>query len=193
MTESINSKKNFASQEDRGSKVEMRNTSSTLAERWAWPEGSNKKSPTVLDRQEGHSLLELMIVVAMVTVITGYSVIQFGRAVELTRLDSAAARVASKLMDARMNAIKRNAQGTLSISTGSGTMRVNCPGSTPVGALEPLSPGISFASSTPATITFDSLGRLSAANQTVTLRSTAGRTKTVTVNAMGKITINNMN
>lgn len=151
----------------------------------------SQQRPYALNRQSGISLLEVLIVAGVITVLGAIAIPQVSRTLELQRLDSAAARVASKLMDARMNAIKRNAAGKLSIVS-TRTMQVNCPGTTPVGALETLPSGISFSASTPASITFDSLGRLTTGAQTATLQSTSGRAKALTISPAGKITVGSM-
>jgi Tfp pilus assembly protein FimT len=158
-----------------------------------------KTSPRIPDhrvRECGASLIDVLITVTIATVVLAVAIPGARSALEMQRLDASASKLASKLMDARMNAVKRNRQAWLLINSSARTLQVqttDSSGSTiNVGGAEPLSSGVSVGS-TPSQVTFTSLGRLAAA-QTMTLTGTAtGRTKSVTVSVVGQISVGSMN
>jgi type IV fimbrial biogenesis protein FimT len=145
-----------------------------------------------LMNERGVSLLEILVVVAITGVVVAFAIPQVSRSLELQKLDTASARVSSKLSEARANAIKRNTLAKLNITAGSNTMQCATAAIT-IGPVETLPDGITFSTGSPANVTFDSLGRLNTTAQTVTLQSPSGKSKTISISVKGEITVGAMN
>ena len=151
-------------------------------------------------RQQGLTIMELVIMIGLVGVVSAVAIPNVGRTLDLHRVDTATSLLAGKLSEARMNAIKRNRQAWVAIDPGNRTVRVqttNTAGATiNVGASETLPPGVNFGS--PSTVTqvrFDSLGRLPTGTPawTLTLRGAQNtQQKSVTISAAGRINVTNM-
>ena len=157
------------------------NTLNTYSRRWP--------------HERGASLLDALIVVTVMGIVVVLAVPLIGPALELQRLDSAAAKVVSKLSEARLAAIGRNASvwlhidstaSTLQLQTISGGSTVN------IGPAEPLPSRISIGGS-PAQVTFNSLGRLTSAQTIILTGASSRKTETVSVSVQGNITVSNMN
>ena len=143
----------------------------------------------------GFTLLELMLVVAIGMVIAGIALPNLLTMNRTYRLASASSTVASKVHQARANALKRNrpswvlvdgAAGTVQVqSTGAGGVTVN------VGGADPIPQGVIFGTgAAQATLTFDSMGRPLNPPQSIQLRITgSGLTRTITVTSTGRVTI----
>ncbi len=146
----------------------------------------------------GFSAIEMLVVVAIIGVITAIAVPNIRQGLVSYRLDAAVAMVTSKLSEARMNAIKRNKQARLRIDTTQRTVKVQIADTSgnfaDLGATMTLPPGIDFAGTPPAEITFSSLGRSTAtANLTWTLQAAQiQKRKNVTVSPVGKVVVGAM-
>jgi len=146
--------------------------------------------------ERGASLIDLLIAACIMGIVLAIAIPQARAALDMQRLDAGASKVASKLMDARMNAIKRNRQAWLLVDTSAKTLQVqttdNSGSTINVGAAEPLPSGISIGG-TVTQVIFTSLGRV-ASTETITLTgSSTGKTKTVTVSLVGEINVGQMN
>jgi len=153
------------------------------------------KSERLLD-ERGASLIDLLIVACILGIVLAVAIPEMRAALDMQRLDAGASRLASKLMDARMNAIKRNREAWLLIDTSAKTLQVqttdNSSSTINVGGAEPLPTGISIGG-TATQVIFTSLGRV-ASTQTITLTgSSTGKTKTVTISLVGEISVGQMN
>lgn len=155
--------------------------------------GSDERSS-----QRGFSLTELLIVVAIIFILVATAVAMIAPTMQTRRLDAAAAMIAGKLTEARINAIKRNTQTNLTFDVTNRTVQVQTAAGVNIGVAEKLPADIGLSVAPVAVgaprITFDSLGRLqTAAPPTVTLQaSQAGKRKTVQVSAVGKIAVGAM-
>ena len=143
--------------------------------------------------QHGFSLAELLIIVGIITVVVAITVPGLQATLEGYRLDSAATRLSGKLMDAKMNAIKRNRPVWLTLDLGAGTMQVQCTDpdnpllTIDLGSLELLPTGITFYSASSDEIAFTALGRPVLGPAAVTLRAPSGNEKGVNVSLTGKV------
>jgi Tfp pilus assembly protein FimT len=146
--------------------------------------------------ERGASLIDLLIVACILGIILAVAIPEARVVLDMQRLDAGASKLASKLMDARMNAIKRNRPAWLLVDASAKTLQVqttdNSGSTINVGAAEPLPSGISIGG-TATQVIFTSLGRV-ASTQTITLTgSSTGKTKTVTVSLVGEISVGQMN
>ncbi len=147
--------------------------------------------------QRGFSLVELVVAVTVILILTAIAIPNINQTMESYRLETSASAIVGKLMDARINAIKRNRPAWLAINLAAGSSQVQIANPAPpppaanLGTLELLPRGLVFVNPpTPAQITFDSLGRI-VAPQTVRLQVVrSGQQKTITVSPTGKVTVN---
>ena len=143
--------------------------------------------------QSGFTLIEASVVLVVLAVLGSLTIPSLTGTMELFRLETSASLIESKLVEARMNAIKLNRNVRLGIYPGTRTVQVEYTdgGTVTVGPEEGLEPGISFVDPpTPATITFDALGWPTASPATVRLTiDRTGGLKNVTVSPTGRVTI----
>ena len=151
------------------------------------PEGTRRSDA----RGTGFSLFEIMIVMVIVGVLLMILVPNASRAMQVWRLDGGVRMVSGKLMEARIDAIKRNRQSWLSINT-SGQVQVQTTDDTPatidVGFPGLLQQSVSFQSGAPTEVRYDSMGRPTV-TRTIVIE-TADLQKTITVSATGRVTVN---
>jgi prepilin-type N-terminal cleavage/methylation domain-containing protein len=141
--------------------------------------------------QAGFSLMEVLVAVALVTIVfaaAGPSISAMRGSFEL---QNATFQIANDLRLARERAIATNGKGRIVFSSDSYLLRRE----SPVGSGTYVDDGAPFslpvgvtASSNPANPTFDSRG-LTAQPYTITLTNTAANQKTITVTAIGRISV----
>ena len=143
-----------------------------------------------LDR--GFSLFEVMIVLVIASALVLLLVPNVSRTLQTWRLDGSASMIYSKVMEARMNAIKRNRQSWLSIDSAGGEVQIQTTDDTPttidVGDPGLLQSTVSFQTGSPAEVRFDSMGR-PAALRTIVIETT-DMSKTITISATGRVAVN---
>ena len=140
----------------------------------------------------GFTLLEMLIVLMIVMAISMVAIPNVGKTLETYRVQNSASLVSNKVMEARMNAIKRNRQSWIAIDSAEGTVQVQTTEGNPaatvnVGTLGLVHDSVAFQAGTPSEIRFDSMGRPTAP-QTVVLESSHLQ-KTVAVSAAGRVTV----
>ena len=145
--------------------------------------------------QRGFSMVELLIVVTIILVISAFAIPNVVVTLESYRLRTSGSMLVSKLMDARINAIKRNRPAWIVIDLAAATVQAQIAGIGDFGAPGRLEGGVAFAAPTPVQITFDSLGRPtnvpSAPPHTVRLQVIrSGQQSNVVVSPTGRITVN---
>jgi prepilin-type N-terminal cleavage/methylation domain-containing protein len=142
-------------------------------------------------RDAGFTLLELLLVVAILVIVGGIAIPSVTEGVRRHRLQASASMVAGKLTEARINALKRNRPTWLLIDTAARRVQVQTSdaGGAAVNIGEPgtLSEGIDFGA-TPTQVDYDAMGRLTAV-QAIAVTSN-GSARTVTVGLTGATTIN---
>ncbi len=146
--------------------------------------------------QDGFSLMELMIATAVILLLTSLGFPGIVATLEYYRLETSAFLIESKLVEARLNAIKRNQQVWLKFELGAGNFQIQTtdpinPGvNINLGGTQYLPTGVTFEASTPAKMTFTSVGRPTSPS-TVTLKAAGtGEQKSIAVSATGRIQIN---
>lgn len=145
-------------------------------------------------RQQGFTLIELMIVVTVIGVISVYGVSNFARWRANARVNSAAHEIAADLQLARMRAIALNTTMQvvfdveretyqLKRSTGLGTFEVDGP----LKNLQTLYPGVNVTGVS-ATPEFRARGT-AIGFATITVGNSYGRTKNITISIAGRVAV----
>ena len=142
----------------------------------------------------GFSFIEVAMVSMMIVLISGFTVPQLAGSLELYRLDIAASMIQGKLVEARLNATKRNRQVQLVFDLPAGSFEIETTDSggntVNVGNQEFLPSGVTFEISTPAQVTFSSLGRPTGPC-TITLNGArTGEARILTMTGLGQIEVN---
>jgi prepilin-type N-terminal cleavage/methylation domain-containing protein len=141
-------------------------------------------------RQHGFSVLELLSVVAITGIVVAIGLVRAQGAMRSYRLQESAAAVSTKLLDARINALKRNRPAWVSIDPVTRTLQVQMADAAGnpvnIGPLVRLSQGVVFAGTVPAQVVFDALGRL-ATSQSIAMQDDTGEARTLTVALTGTV------
>jgi Tfp pilus assembly protein FimT len=119
------------------------------------------------------------------------------RQLQLYRLDTSVSIVGNKLMEARMNAIKRNRTTWLLLDKTAKRSQIKSTNASSqvidVSFPEQFPQGMILDSSESVEVRFDSMGRLSGGTQTITLKdSNSGKRKDIRITPSGKITVGQM-
>jgi len=142
----------------------------------------------------GFAFIEVAMVTIMVVIISSITVPQLAGSLELYRLDIAASMIQGKLVEARLNATKRNRQVQLLFDQSAGSFEIETTDSggntVNVGGQEFLPSGVSFEISTPAQVTFSSLGRPTGPCIITLNGARTGEVRTLTMSGVGQIEVN---
>jgi Tfp pilus assembly protein FimT len=150
------------------------------------------------ERERGFSLIEIVIVGAIILAIAVIAVPKSIQSLRAYRLATAVSMTNEMLMDARMDAIKRNRTSWLTVDKVAKTAQVHTTdgvGATiNVGFAQNLPQGVNLVSTLNSIdLGFDSLGRCSAGTQTFTIsESGSGLKQDITISPAGKITVSAM-
>ena len=145
--------------------------------------------------QFGFAFIEVAMVTVMIMLISSFTVPQLAASMELYRLDIAASMIQGKLVEARLNATKRNRQVQLLFDRPAGSFEIETTDSggntINVGTQEVLPSGVTFEiSATPAQVTFSSLGRPTGPCIITLNGARTGEVKTLTMSGLGQIEVN---
>jgi competence protein ComGC len=145
----------------------------------------------------GFSVPELLVVCLIISILVVISLPGAVRTLQLYRLDGSVSIISDKIVEARMNAIKRNRRAWLRIDATAKTAQVrstNSAGQTiDVNSPERLPRGLGIDSTSPVEIGFDSMGRLATTTQGVTIiESNSNKRKTITISPSGKVSVGQM-
>jgi prepilin-type N-terminal cleavage/methylation domain-containing protein len=160
-------------------------------------ESNQNPSAQSLNKSGGFSLPEIMIVVLVVAILVVLTLPQSNRQLQLYRLDSSVSLISSKLMEARMEAIKRNRTTWLRLDKTAKTIQIRTTNSSAqtinISSPELFPQGMVLDASDSLEISFDSMGRLTTGTQTFSIRETnSNKRKNITVSPAGKITTGQM-
>jgi len=154
----------------------------------------NKKKIKKNKKQNGFSLIEVIIVLLVISILVVAAIPQVQRNLQLYRLESATGLLANRLTEARMTALKHNRPAWLELNVTGKTIEVWTTNETaqPIRAKVALliPDNISIDSASPSRVTFTSLGR-NQANASSVIQFRLANTnfcKSVTISAVGNIT-----
>jgi Tfp pilus assembly protein FimT len=151
---------------------------------------------TTASSSAGFTLIEMLLVATLVIVLAGIALPNLRSMTETYRLSTAAVAVASKVHQARTNALKRNRPSWVLVDGTARTVQVQSNdaggGTINIGGPEYMPAGITFASGAGTVmLTFDSMGRPVNPPQTIQVLypgSGLGLSRTVTVTSTGRVT-----
>jgi len=160
-------------------------------------EVEKRKYPSVLKSEKGFSIPEVLIVFLIAAILCIIALPQLSASLKLNRINTLNAVIATKLAEARIQAIKRNSQVSLKINSQNRKIWIES-GGTQIGGSEnytseniiQCSPSTNL---TQETITFNSFGNLQTSPTTIKIiNTTLNRSKTVQVSLSGKVTVGGM-
>lgn len=135
-------------------------------------------------REDGFSLIELMMVIGIMSIILAIAVPYFNQWRQSTALSTATETMMAHLKQARVRAVSDNRQVAVSFATNGYT--VDSAGSNPQQyLLSDYAKGMTLTF-TSASLTFDSNG--TANNDKVTVKNSNGASKAISVNIVGQVT-----
>jgi prepilin-type N-terminal cleavage/methylation domain-containing protein len=144
----------------------------------------------MIGKRHGFSLIELMLVTALMTLMAGVSVPLIVAGMKRYTVISGSQQVAGEIRSVRMQAVARNKTLKVHFESGGGTFQVLDTADNPVAAPMSLPPGARFADVS-SDIEFDSSGRLGdPAIAPITIVVGNGHqpgNRTITVSANGRV------
>ncbi len=159
--------------------------------------GNLTQNLQIFSKEKGFSLPELLIVVLIIAILIVLTLPQSNRQLQLYRLDTGVSVISNKLMETRMEAIKRNRTTWIRLDKTAKTAQIKTTDSAAVtinvNFPEYFPQGMILDASDSLEISFDSMGRLTTGTQTVTIRETnSNKRKDITISPAGKITVGQM-
>jgi type II secretory pathway pseudopilin PulG len=151
--------------------------------------------PRTAASASGFTLIEMLLVVTLAIMAAAIALPNLRTMNDTYRLSTASAAVASKVRQARVNALKRNRQTWVTVDGAARSVQVQTAGAGgPVDIDGPalMPTGVVFGTgAATVTLTFDAMGRPLAAPQTIQLLYPgSGLTRTITVTSTGRVTVN---
>lgn len=158
---------------------------------------TGNKEEIKLRKQKGFSLPELIIVLLVISILVVIALPKSIRQLQLYRLDTSVSVIGNKLMETRMNAIKRNRTSWIRLDKVAKTSQIrstNSAGATiDVDFPERFPQGMILDAEDSIEISFDSMGRLSTTAPTITILEThSNKRKNITISPAGKISVGQM-
>lgn len=160
-------------------------------------EAVKRRYPLALKSEKGFSLPEILVVSLIAAILCIIAIPQLSASLKLNRINTLNSAIASKLAEARIQAIKRNSQVSLKINFQNRKIWIEA-GGAQIGGSENYTPENIIqcspsANLTQETITFNSFGNLQTTPLTIKVSDIGvNRSKTVQVSLSGKITVGGM-
>lgn len=147
--------------------------------------------------ESGFSLVEILVVVAVVTIVAAITIPGVMGHLRVYRLDTAVSIISNKVREARMDAIKRNRVSTLRLDLAARTAQIrstdNAGLEIDVGFPQRLPQNVILNAVGTVNISFDSLGRLPAGAQTFTIQETnSTMRKNISISPAGRVIVGPM-
>lgn len=152
----------------------------------------NGKVRSRMRNQGGFSMLELVIVFAVIAIVSGFAVISVNSTRSSLRLQNSVRQLASYLEKARLDAIRRHDSSTVvftSTSTYNVTMDFDGSGTMSTRTF-PFEDGVTIVSTPLPSLSFNWRGRTSACTLTFAVQNTRGEQSWVDVSDAGDVTVN---
>ena len=149
-------------------------------------------------KNQGFSLLEIIIVVLTISILAVLAVPQLNSSLQLNRIQTGASLVSSKLSEARLTAIKQNRQVSFVLDEANSLVWIEA-NSTVIGKVDKLPQDINIkiapnSIATTEIVTFNSMGRLDTLPSIVSTYYQTKRLEVpVSISIVGKITVGAMN
>ncbi|MCX8030340.1 MAG: GspH/FimT family protein [Thermodesulfovibrionales bacterium] len=142
-----------------------------------------------LKNQKGISLVEVMIVIAIIAILAGIAVPSFQRHAINADLKGAARELAGDFFYCRERAISDNQQYTITINTGANSYTVNCPPTESKTRVisDQRRGNIRFSSTTVTQYDFRTRGTVT--NGTIVFINDLGSTATIRINITGRTNV----
>ena len=138
--------------------------------------------------QAGFTLIEVLIVVALIAVLAGVSAPVVAGAMARYNLNSAAQQVTSTVRSARFQAVGKNLDLRVRFNfPAGGQYQIVEPDNTPVGAVQTLPAGVSVVA--PADIQITPEGRMGAAANITVTDGNAALNRTISVTLAGRVSL----
>lgn len=147
------------------------------------------RGPMALRRESGFSLIELMVVGAVIGVLAAISVPAIAGAIKMYAVITASQQVASAIRSARVQAVGKNKVLHVHFEAAAGTFQVLDDANAPVGSLLSLPSGTLFVDAD-TDIEFDTSGRLDPALAPISVvvgNGDAEHNRTLTVTTSGRV------
>jgi len=146
--------------------------------------------------ERGFSLLQILIVVAIVGIVSAFALVSIARSRDSVRLQGSVRQLASYIEKARLDSIRRHASGTELASvifntTSTYTVKMDFDGTGTVGSRTySLESGVTLISTPLPSISFDWRGRTSSCTITFAMQNSGGDQTWVDVSDAGDVTVN---
>lgn len=153
---------------------------------------TDKEMPSGMRHESGSTLLQLVIVFAVIATISAFAVISINSARSTLRLQGSVRQLAGYLEKARLDAVRRHANSTVvftSPSTYAITMDFDGSGTVSTRTL-PFENGVTIISTPLPSLTFNWRGRISACTLTFAVQNSRGEQSWVDVSDAGDVTVN---
>lgn len=147
-------------------------------------------------RRAGFSLLELLVVVALIGILAALAAPSLTGYLSVSRVNRAASEIESDVARTRMEAVRRGRSASLRPAPGGSTYKITINGDDGVTEVRTVQQRdlrsdfntISFSATTPAAITFNSRGLLDAAGGATITLVRGGKTAALQVSPIGRVT-----
>lgn len=160
--------------------------------------GFKTPNPAGSSRNTGVTLVELMVVVAILSILATLGIPEMSNLIKNSRLHSATRQVVSTLQEMKLRAVKENAITVLIVDEANDQYTAfldNSPANWALDGSEDIiakinlqSDDLEITTTSPyKTLGFNSRGLLSSGAGTITVTNAAGRQKQVVINLMGNI------
>ena len=150
------------------------------------------RSSRVLSDARGYSIIQLVITVAILSIVSGLAFLQISSTRSSLRLSASVQQLAGYLEKARMDSIRRHANSSVaftSTTTYDVTMDFDGSGTTSTRTI-PFESGVSIVSTPLPAVTFNWRGRTEACTFTFAVQNSRGEQSWVDVSDAGDVTIN---
>ena len=152
----------------------------------------DKEMRSGMRHESGSTLLQLVIVIAVISIVSAFALVSMNSARSTLRLQGSVRQLAGYLEKARLDAVRRHANSTVVFtSTSSYDVTMDFDGSGIVSTRTlPFENGVTIISTPLPSLTFNWRGRISACTLTFAVQNSRGEQSWVDVSDAGDVTVN---